>query len=188
VDLAHQHDRPVLIRTVFGSIEGSLSSSRMLRLLDDLNVVAKRFLTVNDPVFLSGPWSRGDGPITINRDAIVFVRELQGCPPPPGNLRVASRFTRSAVELLLTDYAIQGFVHVTPDGHPMSRLNQGDHVFVALTSVTVVGPGEQFATPFLAVNRSHVLAARSIEQLEPLALVEPDCSELAAPLDDPAGI
>jgi hypothetical protein len=187
MDLAHQHDRNVVITTVFGTIEGSLASSGMLRLLDDLNVVAKRFLTVNDPVFLSGPWSRGDGPITLNKESIVFVKERAGSPQPQGNLRVASRFTRAPVELLMKDYAIHGFVHVVPNGDPMSRLNQGDHAFVALTSVSVVGPGEQFATSFLAVNRLHVLAARSIEQPELVALVGPESIDLAAPLDDPTG-
>jgi hypothetical protein len=177
-----------MIRAVFGSIEGSLASSGMLRLLDDLNVVAKRFLTVNEPLFLSGPWSQGEGSVTVNRDSIVFVVELPGCPPPPGNSRVASRFTRAPVEMLLQNYAIRGFVHVNPNGNPMSRLNQGDHAFVAVTSVSVIGPDEQFATPFLAVNRAHVLAARMIEEPGAIELLETDLIDLAAPLDDPAGI
>ena len=87
MELSHHHDRAVLIRAVFGSIEGTLASSGMIRLLDDLNVVAKRFVTVNEPVFLSGPWSEGDGSVTVNKDSIVFVTELPGCPPPPGNSR-----------------------------------------------------------------------------------------------------
>jgi len=160
----------------------------MLRLLDDLNVVSRGFLTVNEPVILSGPWSRGDGPITLSKASIVWVKEQAGSPPPQANLRVASRFTRTAVELLLRDYVIQGFVHVAPNGDPMSRMTHGDHDFVALTSVSVVGGGDQFATSFLALNRSHVLAARAIEHTDLATTVDPQNTDLAAPLDDPAGI
>lgn len=186
MEIGRQHDRPVLIRTVFGPVEGTLASSGMLRLLDDLNIVAKRFLTVHDPVLVTGRWTRADGSITINKDAIVFVRERPGCPSPPGNHRLASRLTRASVELFLKDYAVQGYFHVAPQGDPMSRLNQGEQEFLALTAVSVVGPGEQFATPFLAVNRLHVQAARPIER--PDALTQFDSNDLAAPLDDPAGI
>jgi hypothetical protein len=44
----------------------------------------------------------------------------------------------------------------------MSRLNQSGHDFMALTSVSVVGPNFEFATPFLAVNRAFISAAQEI--------------------------
>jgi hypothetical protein len=187
MDLSQKHERTVSIRTTFGTVEGTLASSGMLRLLDDLNVVARNFVTVHRPIFLSGRWARGDGPINVNKLSIEFVRELPGCPPPPGNLRISTRFTRSPVELLFEHYAVQGFLHVPPGGDPMARLNQREQAFVALTSASVLGPEEEFAAPFLAVNPIHVLAACPLERLAPVALPDGE-AELAVPLDDPAGI
>ena len=53
MELGQKHNRTVSIQTTFATIEGTLASSGMLRLLDDLNVVARTFLTVHEPVFLS---------------------------------------------------------------------------------------------------------------------------------------
>ena len=188
MNLADKHRRSVHVRTSFGAIEGVLASSGMLRLLDDINVVARQFLTVHDPLLMSGSWACGDGPIVLNKSSVLFVRELPGSLPPPGNHRVSSRFTRSPVELLMLEHAVHGFVHIPPGGDPMARLNQGEHAFVALTSASVVGPGEELATPFLAVNRAHILAARPIGADEPGARIELDETALAAPLDDPIGL
>jgi hypothetical protein len=188
VEFGKQHNRAVLIRTTFGTVEGLLASSGMLRLLDDLNVVAKRFLTVNEPVVLSGPGLHGDGPLSLNKDSVVFVKEREGSSPHAVSLRLAGRFTRAGVEIVLKEHAILGHVHVLPNGDPISRFNQGEQTFVALTSVTVVGPEERFVTPFLALNRGHIQAVRPVGESERLALVEPQESDLAAPLDDPVGI
>ncbi len=188
MNIADRHRRSVHIRTTFGAIEGILASSGMLRLLDDINVVAKRFLTVHDPLLISGSWACGDGPIVVSKSSVLYVRELQGCAPPPNNRRVSNHFTRSPVELLMQEHAVHGFVHVPPGGDPMMRLNQGEHAFVALTSASVIGPGDELATPFLAVNRGHILAARPIGEQEPGSRIELDETALAAPLDDPIGL
>ncbi len=83
---------------------------------------------------------------------------------------------------------MHGFVHVPPGGNPMTRLNQGEHAFVALTSASVIGPGEELATPFLAVNRGHILAARPIGEQEQGSRIELDETARSAPLDDPIGL
>ena len=59
-------------------------------------------------------------------------------------------------------YEIEGFLHVPPGGECLKWLNHYSHPFLSLTSVSVVGPAKQFATPFLAVNRRHILAAQEI--------------------------
>lgn len=186
MDFGQQFNRTIYIQTTLGAVEGTLASSVMLRLLDDLNVVARNFLTVHDPMILAGPWSSGDGPINLNKRSVLFVKEKAGCPPPIGNRRVSSRFTRAPIEMLLKEFRLQGYVHLPPGGDPLTRLNQLDSTFVALTSVSVIGPAEEFVTPFLAVNQAHVMSAQAISEPQP-ALVDDDF-ELAAPLDDPTAI
>ena len=187
MDLGQQYIRSVSVQSTLGSIEGTLASSGMLRLLDDLNVVSRVFLTIHEPLLSFGPWTSSDEPLSINKSSVLFVKELAGCPPPPGNRRVSNHFSRASIELLMQDHAVRGFVHVPQGGDPITRMNQGNHSFVALTSVSVVGPGCQFATPFLAINRAHILAARPIPQLGADPQFEPEDTDLAAPLDDPAG-
>jgi len=47
-------------------------------------------------------------------------------------------------------------------GSSLTRLNQSAHPFIALQSAIVVGPGADFSTSFLAINRAHVLSAQEM--------------------------
>jgi len=44
----------------------------------------------------------------------------------------------------------------------MSTPAQSAHPFIALQSATVAGPGMDLSTPFLAVNRTHILSAQEL--------------------------
>lgn len=154
-------DRAVRIDTIEGPLEGYMRSGAMLRTLDDLNMVSKRFVTLHAPKSLTGAWQPGPAPLAINKDAILFVRELSAPPPIPGSQ--FGRFTRAPVRLRVRNFEIEGFVHVPPGGAAMKRLDQDNHPFISLTTVLVTGPDEPSTTPFLAVNRAHITTAQVID-------------------------
>ncbi|HEU4402958.1 MAG TPA: hypothetical protein VFT43_12715, partial [Candidatus Polarisedimenticolia bacterium] len=52
------------------------------------------------------------------------------------------------------------YVYTTPGSDPLGRLNQPGHPFLAMNAATVSGPGVDFATQFVAVNRLHILVAQ----------------------------
>lgn len=159
--------RRVLIQTEKGRIKGWLGASAVVRTLDDLNVVSRNFITLGDPVGRSGAISTEGGPLAVAKSAALFVTELDETVPRPGNRAQAARFYRSPVKLWVADFCIQGFVHVPRGGTVMNRLNQPGHAFIALTSVSVIGPETELARPFLAVNREKILAAEEIRHEEP---------------------
>jgi hypothetical protein len=132
-----------------------------------LNVVSPGFLPLDvDQVTVDG-WFNVQGRASINTSSILFVRELSE-PPTRGGQRVeAARFSRAAVRLRVGDYEVRGFMHVPGRGDPTWRLNHEKCKFIAVTSASVVGPGVEFATPFLAVNRQHISAAQEIHLDEP---------------------
>jgi len=153
--------RRVQIRTLHETIDGWLTVSGMLRTLDDLNLVSSRFLVVNVDEAPSAGWVFDDGQVGINTETILYVREMDDV-ARSGPRGEAARFSRAGVRLLAGDLEIQGFMHVPGRGDPMTRLNQDRHAFLALTSVSVVGPDLEFAAPFLAVNRRNVRAAQPL--------------------------
>ncbi len=149
-------ERTVRIETLHGSLEGLLLISELLRTLDELNMAPKAFLTVHSPVLDGTGWSFPDGPLSVNKSNILFLAELSS--PDGGKTAKFVDFTRAAVRLRIGVFDVEGFVHVPPHGDPLLRFNQDTHPFIALTSVSVIGPDTRFASPFLAVRRSHVLA------------------------------
>jgi len=155
-----REERSVRVDTVDGAITGDLHISARLRTLDDLNMVSKRFITVHSPESLSA-WKPGRGPLAINKDSILFVRELSA--PPPKAAGKFGHFTRAPLRLKVRDFEIEGFVHVPPGGAPMKRLDQDTHGFISLTTVLVTGPDSEEMTPFLAVNRSQITAAQVVD-------------------------
>lgn len=166
---AGREDRAVRVDTVDGAVEGWLRVGAKLRTLDDLNMVAKRFVTIHSPRSLTDSLSVGSGPLSINKDAILFVRELS--PPPPKSASRLGDFTRAPVQLRVGSFEIQGLVDVPPGAAPIKRLDQDTHLFVSLTSVLVTGPDETVTTPFVAVNRNHVTTAQVTEPgEEPVAV------------------
>ena len=76
-------------------------------------------------------------------------------------------FARAPVRLRVGHFDVEGLVHVPAGGNPMMRLNQQGHPFLALTSASVVGEETQTGVPFLAVNRSHILAAQELSSEAP---------------------
>ena len=153
-------ERRIRIETERGTIDGVLAVASILRTLDDLNLTGKDFITLDEPV-TSGPgWNFDSDILALNKRSILFVQELSN--PPRRNSNLAGTYSRASVRLRVGAYEIEGFLHVPPGGDCLKRLNQNSHAFVSLTSVSVIGPDAQFATPFLAVNRRHILAAQEI--------------------------
>jgi len=160
-DAAEREERRVRIDTVDGAVEGSLRISPGLRTVDDLNLVAQRFVTIHSPKSLSEDWQPGEGSLSINKDSILFVRELSS--PPPGAEGSFGSFTRAPIRLRIRHFEAAGYVHVSPGGSPMKRLDQSKHPFVSMTSVLVTSSDSESTAPFLAVNCNRVTAAQVVD-------------------------
>ena len=160
-----QIHRPVRVQTRHGVIEGYLTSSSMIRLLDDLNLVNHSFRTIQSPVVSDTDWSVENSPLALHRDSILFVSERDDAPPPPSNpaaKAITARYSRRTLRLRIGPYVVEGFVHVPPGGTALSRLFHERHPFMAVTEATVTGPGVDLDAPFIAVNRVHVTAAQEL--------------------------
>jgi len=165
-ELDGPHQRRIRIQTHHGSIEGALTTSSGTSTMHYLNVISasQNFLQIKPPVTCAGNWRFEDAPLAVAADSILFVTEVAECVPTPGDPHAAARFKRARIRLRLDEYDIDGYVHVPPGGDPVARLNQDRHTFIALTSVTVVGPGIELTAPFLAVRRTEILAMQVLEQ------------------------
>ncbi len=157
--------RPVRIVTEQLTFDGLLNISLGARTLDELNLSARTFLTLSNPLLVSGAWELSEGSAAINKSSVLFVLEI----PDLGAQLTRSdedpelrRFGRAAVRMRVRDYTIEGYIHVGPGGNSLLRLNQAAHPFIALQSAAVTGPGMDFNTPFLAVNRPQILSAQEL--------------------------
>ena len=174
-----REDRPVLIHTLHGAVEGRVTVNANLRTLDYLNVPHK-FVTVDaTEIGLSG-WSFDTGIISINKELTLFAMELQNQVMMTDARVEAHHYSREAVRLRLADFDIQGYMHVRGMTDPMMRLSQNKQPFIALTSVSVVGDEAEYATSFLAVNPLHITAAQNIRQDTQI--------ESAGPVESGAGV
>ena len=156
---------PVRVFTPSLVVDGLIRLGLGARTQDELNQAARSFLTLSSPLLVSGDLTLGQGPLSLHKPSILFALELQELGIPPGNMDtepLIRRFARASVRLRVGEYTLEGYVHVLPGGDALARFNEANHLFVALTSVKVVGPGVDFSTPFLAVNRSHVVAGQEI--------------------------
>jgi len=152
-----QERRPVLIHTLVGSIEGSLTVNPFVRTLDYLNL-AQRFLPLECEA-IEGLPSFGPGRIGVNKELVLFIAELTD--DAPGAPRAeALHFSRRAVGLRLADCEIEGYMHLRGIQDPIALLNHHPHEFVALTSASVVGPNLELASTFLAINPAFVTTVR----------------------------
>lgn len=157
--------RPVRVVTDQLTFDGLLNISLGARTLDELNLTARAFLTLSSPHLVAGTWPLDDAPLIVNKAYVLCVLEI---PEIGVTLRRGEedpelrRFARAAVRLRLRDYAVEGYVHTGPGGSALMRLNQSAHPFLALQSATVTGPQVDFSTPFLAVNRTHILSAQEL--------------------------
>ena len=157
--------RPVRIATELLTFDGLMNVSLGARTLDELNLTARAFLTLTSPLLVTGSWTLDEAPLIVNKASVLFVLEIPEIGATLGRgeddpeLR---RFARAAVRLRVREYAVEGYVHTGPGGSALTRLNQSAHPFIALQSATVIGPGMDFSTPFLAVNRVQVLSAQEL--------------------------
>jgi hypothetical protein len=159
-----QHRRSVRVQTLSGAVDGDLQIGERLRTLDDLNLVAKTLVTLHSSRLSNTTWPFSEGTLSVNKASILFVIELKQ--PPIQTGASFGRFTRSSVSLRVGEYDIRGFVHVPPGGVVIKRLDQSNHPFLSLTSALVTGPTGEFTTPFIAVNRHHIIAAQEQLQVE----------------------
>jgi len=164
--------RRVRVETIHGAVEGGMRSAPTLRTIDELNSAARPFLPLEDAVLECTTWTFDPGSVAVSKAAILYVTEL-GCPPALAAGRPSgARLTRAALRLRVGSFDIEGFVHVPPGGGGLTRLLQAGHAFVALTSVSVVGPATHFATGFLALHRGHIIAAQEVTPSAPSATDE----------------
>jgi hypothetical protein len=170
--------RRVRIQTQQGEVEGWIAVAPSTRTLDDLNLITRDFIHVRPGSVRIEGWAHGAGTVAINKSTILYVIELSPLKP---RTAPAGRYERAPIVLAVGPYGVRGFVHVPPGGDPLARLNVGRHPFIALTSVSIVGPDRELATGFLAVQRQHVIAAQALELRE--EPVEEEREEMS-----PAGI
>lgn len=163
-ELEGTDDRRIRIHTVHGSVEGLLRTSSGVSTMHYLNVVSttQSFLTLRPPLVCSHDWLSEDGPLAVATDSILFAVELSEFVPRPGDPHEAAQFRRAAVRLRLADFIVDGFVHVPPGGTPVSRVVQDRHPFIAMTSVSVIGPEESFTAPFMAASHRHIIGVQEI--------------------------
>lgn len=161
--------RHVRLETLRGRIDGDLIASAVVRTLDDINVVARQFVTLHDATALNQLESLASGPISIAKSSVICLVELSKSPLPTGGRIAPPRLLRAPVQLWVRDFSIHGFLHVQIGGDVMVRLNQTEHPFIALTSATVEGPDGAWSVPFLALNRTHILAAQALTGEPPQA-------------------
>jgi hypothetical protein len=160
-DPSARKPRPVLIHTLRGSVEGCLDVNPEVRTLDFINVPS-RFVTVDATDIAVADWSFEPGRLAINKDLIVFVTELTGEAPATDRRAEAAHFTREGISLRVADCDVKGYMHVRGVQDPLMWLSRSRQTFLALTSVSVVGPDFELATGFLAVNRAHILAVQTM--------------------------
>ena len=169
----NRQERRLRVQTTRGCLEGLIRTSPIVRTLDDLNVVARNFVTLHGARALSGDWSLESGSVALAKSAILHAFELDAPAPQSRTVKDVARFFRSSIRLWLPEFSVRGFVHVPAGGSAMARFNQQSHAFIAVTSASVVGPETELALPFLAVNREHIIAAEEMPREEPLAEEEP---------------
>jgi hypothetical protein len=166
-EASERKGRRVRLQLARGTVSGRLSIGCILRTLDDLNMVARHFVTLDAVEATAPDWSFDDGPLALAKTSILFVQELDEYAPKADVHVQARHFARAPLRLRVGAYTLQGFLHVPPGGDPLARLNQDSHAFIALTSVSVLGPDTEFVASFLAVNRAQIGAAQQIAVEEP---------------------
>ena len=163
-------ERVLHIQSLQGTVEGTLRTSPSLRTLDDLNLVARNFVTLQGPSVDGERWGDSQTRMALSKASILFVVEDAETASPRSI--DPETYRRAPLRLRIADFDVQGFLHVPHGGDPMQRLNQDGHPFVALTSASVVGPGVEMAVPFLAVYRQRIALAVELPTREPEAVVE----------------
>ena len=157
--------RRLRLVTRHGHVDGSVPVNPRVATLRYLNITAatQHFIVMSPPIEPSAGWNVADGALAMTIDSLLFVQELTDCAPFPSDRAAAALYERCAIRLSVGDYAVEGYLHMPPGSNPISRLNQNNHPFFALSAVSVVGPDTQFAAPFLAIKRSEVIALQAVD-------------------------
>ena len=162
--LDESRGRRLRLVTRHGHVEGLLLANPHVSTLHYLNVtaVSQSFVVMHPPIEPSSGWNIAEGALALSIDTVLFVQEVSEYPRIPGDPVVAADYERCAIRMNVGDYAVEGFLHLPLGSNPIARLNQDRHAFFALSAVSVMGPDAQFAAPFLAINRSEVIAIQTV--------------------------
>ena len=153
-----KEERQIRVETVGGQINGQMQVAAAVRTLDDLNVVSRGFVVIQQPQLADRPDEFGGNDMALNRSSILFVSE-----PPVPLIDSGTRygvFSRVPVRIRTGGFDVQGFVHTASRSAALTRFNEATRPFIALTEVLVVGPETEYTVPFLAVNKHHVVAVQ----------------------------
>jgi hypothetical protein len=160
VDAEGRERRHVHVQTTEGIIQGYLLTSPLVLTLTDLNIAGTRYMTIHDPRVLETDWNLGKLPVSVGKENILYVTELDTEQRGPEYRAQSEFFLRLPLRLWLQGHCIDGLAHVPPGTTAITRLKQSNHAFVALTSVKIQTPQGLIQTPFVAVNRAQILAVQ----------------------------
>ena len=173
--------QPVRVHTATAVIDGLLTLALGQRTLDELNLDARQMLILEEPVLRSGSMPIDEGPIGIQKSAILMALEIAApnapLAPARGDEGAMHAATRALVRLHLPCGFAEGYVIAIPGVDPLARLHQAGKRFIATLSTHLEGPGMDGSAPFVAVNMSHVLAAQVLLAIE--AAPEEGAGEIA---------
>jgi len=157
--------RPIRVFTEGATLDGLLNAHLDWRTQDELNIAGRPMLTISSPLVVEGTMRLSQGPLQINKSAILFATEIPDLGAELGSGTsepFTAKFDHSVIRLELGGYDIEGYVYTTRNGDAMTRLNLASHPFIALTMTTITGRGIELRLPFVAVNRFHVVAAQEL--------------------------
>ncbi len=68
------------------------------------------------------------------------------------------RDTRVAIIRLLDGIDVRGTIHVPPGIRILDLLNREVERFIAVTNATISAVGQETTTPFIALNKAHIIS------------------------------
>jgi hypothetical protein len=72
----------------------------------------------------------------------------------------ADREQKRAVLQLSDGLVIEGLIHIPPGTRPLDFFNRPTDSFIAVTNAVVYAGGQSERTPFIAVNKAHIISVR----------------------------
>ena len=156
-------ERRVRCVTTYGRVDGALKTHSGVSTLHYLNVAASAsdFITLEPPIDSEPDLDLDSGALAVATSSILFIQELTEYQPIIRDPEAAASFQRTPVSVNLGTYLLRGFMHCAPGVQAVQRISSDRHAFIAMSSVSVVGP-EQFAADFVAVRRDRILLAQAI--------------------------
>jgi len=173
--------QPVRAFTGLAAFDGLLTLSLGQRTLDELNLADRPLLVLEEPVVQSGRAGLVEGTLAVSKSAIFFAAEIDavgaslstGTPEP-----APKQAFRTLLRLRVSEYTLEGYMHMPPGISFINRMSQARRRFVALTSVSIDGPGVSGVAHFVAANWAHVLSAQEVMSIE--TIPEDTAAEVAA--------